>query len=342
LPSGKGPFGFFNEVPDLPGPFWTYRRLIDASLFADDAFANDIALINWDANDFGGGDLIGASASERQDLCRRAKDLSLGFLYWLQTECPRDDGQGKGYPELRLRPDIMGSADGLAQTPYIREARRIQAHKTIVEQEVSAAHNPGARAVPFNDSVGLGFYPIDIHPQPVDTASGGPTKPFQIPLGALIPREADNLLAAGLNLGVTHITNGCYRLHPVEWNTGEAAGALASFCIEQQQKPAAVHTRPDLLRAFQRDLLHAGVPLYWYTDMPLSAPSAAAAHLLAVQGLWPGSADHLHFEPAPPVAADRLEDLAAKAGIPLHALGDPSLSRADLAVRLSEKLGFTG
>ena len=39
------------------------------------------------------------------------------------------------------------------------------------------------------------------------------------PLGA-----AENLLPACKNLGVTHITNGCYRLHPVEWNIGEAAG----------------------------------------------------------------------------------------------------------------------
>lgn len=28
------------------------------------------------------------------------------------------------------------------------------------------------------------------------------------------------------NIGITHITNGCYRLHPVEWNIGEAAGYL--------------------------------------------------------------------------------------------------------------------
>ena len=33
-----------------------------------------------------------------------------------------------------------------------------------------------------------------------------------------------NLLPAGKNIGTTHITNGCYRLHPVEWNIGEVAG----------------------------------------------------------------------------------------------------------------------
>jgi FAD dependent oxidoreductase len=36
----------------------------------------------------------------------------------------------------------------------------------------------------------------------------------------------ENLLPACKNIGATHITNGCYRLHPVEWNIGEAAGSL--------------------------------------------------------------------------------------------------------------------
>ena len=54
------------------------------------------------------------------------------------------------------------------------------------------------------------------------------TRPFQIPLGALLPIRVENLLPACKNLGVTHITNGAYRLHPVEWNTGEAAGMIAS------------------------------------------------------------------------------------------------------------------
>ena len=42
-------------------------------------------------------------------------------------------------------------------------------------------------------------------------------------MGALILVRIRNLLAAAKNIGTTHITNGCFRLHPVEWNTGEAA-----------------------------------------------------------------------------------------------------------------------
>ena len=48
--------------------------------------------------------------------------------------------------------------------------------------------------------------------------------PFELPLGALLPVRTRNLLPAAKNIGTTHITNGCYRLHPVEWNAGEVAG----------------------------------------------------------------------------------------------------------------------
>lgn len=38
---------------------------------------------------------------------------------------------------------------------------------------------------------------------------------------ALVPRETHNLLPAGKSLGTTHITNGAYRLHPIEWAVGK-------------------------------------------------------------------------------------------------------------------------
>ena len=96
-------------------------------------------------------------------------------------------------------------------------------------------------AAPFADSVGIGWYPIDIHRSGDDDVGlSCRTRPFQIPLGALIPVRIVNLIAACKNIGTTHLTNGCYRLHPVEWNIGEAAGALAAFALQQGLSPAAV------------------------------------------------------------------------------------------------------
>ena len=146
-----------------------------------------------------------------------------------------------GAPELLLRPDVMGTADGLSKHPYIREARRIRALRTVVEQDVSAEFQRGPRAAHFTDSVGVGWYPIDIHRSgPEDVGVSTRTRPFQIPLGALIPTALANVAAASKNIGTTHITNGCYRLHPVEWNIGEAAGALADWSLGRRRSPERI------------------------------------------------------------------------------------------------------
>ena len=120
------------------------------------------------------------------------------------------------------------------------------------------------QAQPFPDSVGVGSYRIDLHPSTggdnyIDISS----LPFQVPLGALIPRRVENLLPANKNLGTTHITNGCYRLHPVEWAIGEAAGALAAFCLEHKESPRSVRNTPKRLAAFQARLTAQGVEIAW-------------------------------------------------------------------------------
>lgn len=261
----------FEMDPEKGAGLWTYRRMIDRSQFMPGTYQGDISLVNWPQNDFLLGNLCEVTETQAAQNLARAKQLSLSLLYWLQTEAPRPDG-GTGWPGLRLRPDIVGTADGLAMYPYIRESRRIRAEFTILEQHVGTearmaetrASREAVQAAAFHDSVGIGSYRIDLHP-----TTGGDnyldisSLPFQIPLGALIPRRVENLLPACKNLGVTHITNGCYRLHPVEWNIGESVGLLAAYSLHHQASPRAVLKQPKLLKAFQAVLEGQGVPLAW-------------------------------------------------------------------------------
>jgi hypothetical protein len=245
--------------------FWHYRRILNQAYYPQGAFASDITLVNWPQIDFWLGPLVGVSKAEKERNLRSAEQLSLSFLYWMQTEAPRPDG-GQGYPGLRLRDDITGTVGGLAKSVYVRESRRIQAEFTVLEQHIGVEQRQGlVGAEKFNDSVGIGSYRIDLHPSTgnrtyIDVSS----YPFQIPLGALIPVRVENLLPACKNLGVTHITNGCYRLHPVEWNIGEAAGALAAWCLEHGFTPRQVRNTPDKLIDFQRLLVQTlGFELAW-------------------------------------------------------------------------------
>ncbi len=250
---------------------WLYRRIIDPANFLPGTYDSGVTIVNWPQNDYMPGNLITGSPAEIARHLEGSRQLSLSLLHWLQTEAPRPDG-GSGWKGLRLRKDIMGTADGLAKYPYIRESRRLKAEFTILEQHISRAARQALakndsdmpKAEVFPDSVGIGYYHLDLHP-----GSGGDnyidfaSVPFQIPLGALIPQRVENLIAGCKNIGTTHLSNGCYRLHPVEWSIGEAAGALAATCLDQKETPRGIRGRPQALADFQQTLRDQGFELEW-------------------------------------------------------------------------------
>ena len=267
---------------DLNGDMWHFRRILWHDQCLSGVYPSDVTLVNWPQTDYWLKPLVGPKGAtvDKQAALTEAKQLSMSLLYWMQTEAPHPDGNGIGYPGLRTYPDITGTADGFAKSVYVRESRRIKAAFTIREKHVGVQERQ-QRGLPasaefFPDSVGIGYYRIDLHPSNGGTAApGGRTYVdvasyrFQIPLGAFI-QQADkvkNFLPACKNIGTTHITNGCYRLHPVEWNIGEAAGALAAYCLNNGTRPLPrdVWSNPAVLSDFQNTILigKLGFALVW-------------------------------------------------------------------------------
>lgn len=336
-------YRMFDESPQGNLPFWSYRRIHDGALLG----GNDIALINWGSNDYHGGGIIDVSPAERDSQLAAAKALSLGFLYWLQTECPRDEG-GVGYPELKLRTDVMDTHDGLSQTPYIRESRRIRGLTRITQQDIAAEHQDGARARHYADSVGVGWYAMDLHPC-VDNPTVSlyaPTRPFQIPLGALIPSGTHNLIAACKNIATTHLTNGAYRLQPIEWAIGEAAGVLAAFCLRTGLTPQQVHADEWQVWRLQYQLVKQGAPIVWAVDVPTTHALFIPTQLLLARSLIVPQSWRWHtleIGPDQPLGdsidIDRLRGMAdaLKARTDIH----PDMTWAAVCARLAEPLART-
>ncbi len=300
-------FKMFRRGPSGELPFWSYRRLLDADLLG---LPGDVALINWESNDYFYETLLDVSPERRAHALAEARAQALGFLYWLQTEAPRDDG-GYGYPELKLRRDVMATPDGLAKLPYIRESRRLVARTRVTERHLGAAAGEGVRAAAFTDSVGVGWYQLDVH-RCVDSGATSrfePTRPFQIPLGSLLPRHLTNLAAASKNIGTTHLANGAYRVHAVEWAVGEAAGTLMAWCLRTGYPPAEVCLNTPLLRRLQLELLTHGAPLAWTVDLPPGHPLFVTSQLLVLAGaLVPGTNryESLELQPGAPLTATEL------------------------------------
>ncbi len=246
------------------------------------------------------------------------------------------------------RADIFGRADGTAPQAYIRESRRIA--KPIVrvfEQHITVPDpkTPDARAaMNFSDSCGICFYGIDIHqcygPAGTPWVGGITTRPFQIPLGALIPSDATNLIAACKNIGATHLTSGAYRVHPGEWAIGEAAGIFAAYCAGQNVLPAQAHANAARIAAFQLRLLEQGVPIFWWDDLDYDADPTTftAAHLLGVRGYF-SNPNNLHFRPHDTIAQSERDAVNSHAGRQLPWPAN-AMTRAQAAAWVHAELGL--
>jgi hypothetical protein len=301
-------YGFYEHTQGGPGSFWVYRRSIDAERFDPAKFPEDRAMINWDSNDHCDANLLSNDPLLQAHALQDAKRDSLGFAWWIRHEIPRDNHTGKGYPELAVLEHAMGSNDGLSQHPYIRESRRIIPLRTVVEEDLAVDFQQGARAVRYPDSVGIGSYPIDIHScDRQDFVSR--SKPYEIPLGSLIARDVDNLMAVGKAMGTTHITNGAYREHPTEWTAGEAAGITLAWALERKVDPAAIDRDPAQMEGVQRALVQKAHPIFWYDDVLLSAPDFAAMQMGGARQWWTPDPATLHGDEA--AAVQRGEAAAA-------------------------------
>lgn len=255
----------FTMFPNDKGvtPLWTYRRIVDPSIWKERLPTGEVTLLNWAQNDYYLAPIIGVGPQKRREYEQQARDLTRSLVYWLQTEAPRLDG-GKGYPGVKLRGDILGTTDGLAKTAYIRESRRIKARYTITEHDVSKELRGEQGIKRYADSVGVGSYHLDLHPTTNSLRSFYiPNYPYEIPLGSLIPVRITNLLPACKNIGMTQIANGCYRLHPTEWNIGEAAGYLAAYCMDHGICPRQVYDSAEHVASYQQLLQGQGAQLHW-------------------------------------------------------------------------------
>jgi hypothetical protein len=304
---GTFEYKFYGDDPPIPnnmspGPFFSWRRLRVAP--------TELALMNWPRQDYAAESILDREPSDLARILQTAKQTSLAFLYWMQHDLH--------HPEIVLRAGEMGTTDGLSKYPYIRESRRMQARGRVVEQDIVDEYQTGPRARWFDDSIGIGFYMVDIHPCGANEKGHMMMpKPFQIPLAALLPKTDINFLPAGKTIGVTHLTNGAFRLHPIEWMIGEAAGTVASL---NASSPS---------RDIQRDLVRAGVPIVWFDDLPVTDPDFADIQFAAIEGIYPLGAD-LHASPDAPITR-------AEAAVGLAAWAGEKLSRDDAIRRAVER-----
>lgn len=235
----------------------------------------DKYMINWPiyGNDYYV-NAVDYSPAERAAAYEKAKQQTLKFVYYIQKEL--------GYKNLGLADDEFPTADSLALMPYHREGRRIQGK---VQLNVTHMLHPFDDQV-YRTGVIVGDYPIDHHH---DMYEGAPeidfpaVPSFNIPLGALLPKEIDNLIMADKAISVTNIVNGSSRLQPVVLQIGQTAGLIAAMAIKEQKAPDQLP-----IRMIQQAVLDYKGYLMPYIDVNPSHPHFEAIQRIGATGILRG------------------------------------------------------
>lgn len=134
----------------------------------------------------------------------------------------------------------------------VRETRRVVGRYRMTVEDVLGARK-------FPDAVARGTYPVDIH-NPKGKGTTLRRVPsgewYEIPMGALVPKEVDGLLVAGRCISGTHEAHSSYRVTPTCMATGQAAGVCAALAVRSGERAGDVP-----VGAVQRELLNQGAML---------------------------------------------------------------------------------
>jgi len=283
-PEGYDPAPFYNSAVNpnntvsetgqtiwSPGMMITYGKtpngkyMINWPIYGNDYYINSIEM----------------TPQERKEAYKAAKNFTLGFIYFIQTEL--------GMKHLGIADDEFPTEDGLALMPYHRESRRIVGEAFFT---LDAAAAPYAYKHPYyRTGIAVGDYAVDHHHfrhpewKTLPDLHFYPIPSYNVPMGVLVPKQADieNLIVAEKSVSVSNLINGATRLQPVVMQLGQAAGALAAL---SQIEGKAV--RKVGVRSVQEKLLEAGCYIMPYLDLPKEDRHFKALQRIGATGILRG------------------------------------------------------
>ena len=241
------------------------RYMINWPIYGNDYYVNSIEM----------------TRSEREDAYDKAKNFTLCFVYFIQTQL--------GMKNLGLADDVFPTDDKLPFIPYHRESRRIVGEAFLTIDDVAepfSSDNPYYRT-----GIAVGDYAVDHHHfrhpewKSLPDLEFYPVPSFNVPMGVMIPKqkEIEDLIVAEKSVSVSNIINGATRLQPVVMQLGQAAGMLAAIACEDGRSVRRV-----AVRQVQQKLLEAGCYIMPYLDLPKDHRHFKALQRIGATGLLKG------------------------------------------------------
>lgn len=245
-------------------------------------------MINWPiyGNDYYA-NIIDASPEEREKALQEAKNFTLCFVYFIQTQL--------GMKNLGIADDVFPTEDGLPFFPYHRESRRIVGEALFTMDAAAAPYD--YKHPYYRTGIAVGDYAVDHHHfrhprwRELPDLHFYPIPSFNVPLGVIIPKGVENLLVAEKSVSVTNLINGATRLQPVVMQLGQAAGVVAALSVREQRVAREVS-----VRGVQSALLDAGCYIMPYVDLPKEHQHFGAVQRIGATGILRGEGRNVGWE----------------------------------------------
>lgn len=330
-PKDYDPKKYYCSCTDAPceGKNWSgdkFKMLDYGKLPRSPGATKDKYMLNWPpyGNDYYL-NVVESSYEQRAAGYELAKQQTLGFIYFMQTEL--------GMKNIGLADDELDS--GMAIIPYNREGRRVRGK---VRMNINHIRQPYDYTL-YRTGISVGDYPIDHHhdryPGKLPEIEFPSVPAYNIPLGCLIPEKTEGLIVCEKGISVTNIVNGTTRLQPVVLLTGQAAGVLAAKSVKEKKSVKDIS-----VRSVQEELLKAKCYLMPFVDVKPDDPHWEAIQKVGVTGILKGVgktegwANKMYFYPDSTISLNELiENLSSFQGVSANS---DSILTSSFAVFLSD------
>ena len=198
----------------------------------------DVALINWQGNDYTGGTLIDVPPAEQAQQIAAAKELSLGLLYWLQTEVTARRRWPTVIPSCGCAPTSWGLPTASPSTPTSASPGALKRTRLLSSKRSPLRISPMRAPLLLATASAWVGTPSTSTGKLLTWCTPRPPSPSRSRWVRSCRGILDNLLAACKNIGTTHITNGCYRLHPVEVEYRRGRWCVGRFLLGPATDPS--------------------------------------------------------------------------------------------------------
>ena len=260
------------ECPQTDKKLWSKDKLISYGKLPNNKY-----MINWpiNGNDYYSNS-IEMTAKERLLSYEEAKQKSLRFLYFIQTEM--------NYSNLSIDYDEYQTKDGFPVIPYHRESRRSEGMVTLTLNDIKSPYSNNNSI--YRTGIAVGDYPVDHHHGAYDNYVNLPSLDFypvpsySVPIGSLVPKGIDNFIIAEKSISVSNLVNGTTRLQPVVMQIGQAAGVLAHLSIKNNKS-----TREVSIREIQSEILKSKGYILPYADVKSDHPNFLSYQKIGACGI---------------------------------------------------------